>query len=182
MEQAQHNQEAVAHRGGGAKTEEGKALVSKNAIRHGLLSREVLLKSEDAKTLDELRHSITTELAPHGEMEAFLVDRLVADMWRMRRALVVERHCGEAAKEKVKGELFGDSIYGSKEGLAQSIEAAPFTDYRSDKVLRYLTTIERSFFRTFHELQRIQAARNGENVPAPTIVDVNMDGQAPLGE
>lgn len=182
MEQTQHKQEAVAHRGGGAKTVEGKALVSKNAIRHGLLSCEVLLKSEDAKTLDGLRLSITAELAPHGEMEAFLVDRLVADMWRLRRALAVERHCGEAAKEKVRGELFGDAVYGSKEGLAESIEAAPFSDYRSEKVLRYLTAIERSFFRTFHELQRIQAVRNGESVPVPTVVDVNMDGQAPLRE
>ena len=182
MEQSQRNQEAVAHRGGGAKTEEGKALVSKNAIRHGLLSREVLLKSEDAKTLDELCHSITTELAPHGEMEAFLVDRLVADMWRMRRALAVERHGREAAKEKVKGEDFPTIIYGSKEGHEEAIEAAPLTSYLTEKVLRYLTAIERSFFRTLHELQRIQAARNGENVPAPTVVDVNMDGQAPLGE
>lgn len=178
----QGNQEAVTRRGGGAKTEEGKAIVSKNALRHGLLSREVLLKSEDAKTLEDLHQAITSELAPHGEIEAFLVDRLVADMWRLRRAFAVERHCGEAAKEKVKGELFGETVFGSKEGLAQSIEAAPFSDYRSEKVLRYLTAIERSFFRTLHELQRIQAARNGENVPIPTVVDVNMDGQAPSGE
>ena len=79
MEQTQPNQEAVAHRGGGAKTEEGKAMVSKNAIRHGLLSREVLLKAEDASTLDELRQGMVNELTPVGTLESFLVDRLVAD-------------------------------------------------------------------------------------------------------
>lgn len=183
MKQPHSYQEAVAHRGGGAKTEAGKVAVSKNAIRHGLLSREVLLQSEDVKTLDELRSSITFELAPHGDMEAFLADRLVADMWRMRRALTVERHGSEAAKEKVRGELFADTIYGSKKGHEEAIEAAPLTSDLTEKVLRYLTAIERSFFRTLHELQRLQAARNGENVPIPAVVDVNVDGQqASTGE
>lgn len=182
MEQTQHNQKAVTHRGGGAKTTEGKASISKNAIRHGLLSREVLLKSEDMNTLDELRLSITTELAPYGELEAFLVDRLVADMWRMRRALVVERHGGEAAKEKARSEEFPTILYGSQAGHKEAIEAAPLTSNLAEKVLRYLTAIERSFFRTLHELQRIQAARNGGSVPLPMVVDVNMDEQTPIWE
>lgn len=174
--------ETVANRGGGAKTEEGKAIVSKNAIRHGLLSKEVLLKSESAKTLDELREQVTLELAPCGALESFLADRLVADMWRMRRALTVERHGSEAAREVVKGEHMATIVYGSEEGHGEAIEAAPFTSHLTEKVLRYLTAIERSFFRTLHELQRIQAARNGEDVPIPAVVDVNMDGQAPIGE
>ncbi len=182
MEQTQPKQEAVAHRGGGAKTEEGKAMVSKNATRHGLLSREVLLKAEDASTLDELRQGMANELAPIGTLESFLVDRLVADMWRMRRALAVERRNAIVAQEKVKNTFMGETVYGSKVGLDAAIETAHLTDADTEKVLRYLTAIERSFFRTLHEVQRLQAARKGENVPIPMVVDVNMDGQAPVGE
>lgn len=40
-----------------------------------------------------------------------------------------------------------------------------------DKVSRYETTLERSLFRTIHELQRLQAARSGEHVPLPAVVD-----------
>jgi hypothetical protein len=40
-----------------------------------------------------------------------------------------------------------------------------------DKVSRYETTLERSLFRTIHELQRLQAARAGEKVPLPAVVD-----------
>src|SRR3989338_7307218 len=101
---------------GGAKTEEGKAIVSKNAIRHGMLSKEVLLKAEDAATLDELREGMTNELAPVGTLESFLVDRLVADMWRMRRALAVERRNAIVAQEKIKNASFGELTYGSKIG------------------------------------------------------------------
>jgi hypothetical protein len=32
----------------------------------------------------------------------------------------------------------------------------------------------RSVFRTFHELQRLQAIRAGERVPAPAAVDVDV--------
>jgi hypothetical protein len=36
--------------------------------------------------------------------------------------------------------------------------------------------LTRSLFRTLHELQRLQAARAGERVPAPVDVDVSMNG------
>ncbi len=169
------NADNESRKSGGAKTEEGKAIVSKNAIKHGLLSKEVLLKSEDPKVLVELFKSITDELVPQGAMEGFLVDRLVADMWRMRRALAAERSNGETAKEKMRSDMFGSSSYGSKEGHEYAIDASPLTHYNSEKILRYVAAIERSFFRTLHELQRIQAARKGEMIPAPLAIDVNMD-------
>ena len=167
---------------GGAKSEVGKAIASKNAIRHGLLSKEVLLKAEDAATLDELRQGMTDELAPVGTLESFLVDRLVADMWRMRRALAVEHRNAIVAQEKVKHASFGELTYGSKIGLEAAIETAHLTDSDTEKVLRYLTAIERSFFRTLHEVQRLQAARNGESVPLPVALDVSMDAPVPIGE
>ena len=48
---------------------------------------------------------------------------------------------------------------------------------RSDnlsKLRRYETQIERSFFRALHELQRLQAARQGQPVVAPLALDVNV--------
>lgn len=46
-----------------------------------------------------------------------------------------------------------------------------------DKVSRYETTLERSLFRTLHELQRLQAARAGERVLPPAAVDVDLSVQ-----
>ncbi len=45
-----------------------------------------------------------------------------------------------------------------------------------EKVTKYETTLERSLFRTLHELQRLQAARSGANVPPPVAVDVDVSG------
>jgi hypothetical protein len=43
-----------------------------------------------------------------------------------------------------------------------------------DKVARYESNLERAFFRTLHEIQRLQASRSGAVVPPPATVDVDL--------
>jgi hypothetical protein len=45
------------------------------------------------------------------------------------------------------------------------------------KLLRYEVTLEKSLLRCLHELQRLQAARGGQTVPAPLVVDVNVSSE-----
>ncbi len=48
------------------------------------------------------------------------------------------------------------------------------------KLSRYEATIERSYYRALHEMQRVQAARR-DGVPPPSIaVDVTVDGPGPV--
>ena len=42
-----------------------------------------------------------------------------------------------------------------------------------EKISRYETTLERSLVRSLHELQRLQAARNG-GISAPMALDVDV--------
>jgi hypothetical protein len=45
------------------------------------------------------------------------------------------------------------------------------------KLSRYETAIERSLFKSLHELQRLQAARQAEStLPPPVAVDVEVSG------
>jgi hypothetical protein len=74
----------------GPRTPEGKAAVRLNALRHGLLSREILLRGKDGEALRELGESPRTELQPVGELEHLLVDRIIASVWRLRRVGRVE--------------------------------------------------------------------------------------------
>jgi len=39
---------------------------------------------------------------------------------------------------------------------------------------RYRTSIENSRYRALHELQRLQALRGGQVVPAPAAIDLNL--------
>jgi hypothetical protein len=74
----------------GPKTPEGKAAVSLNALKHGLLSQEILLRGEDQEALRELDECLRNELQPVGELENLLVDRIIAAYWRLRRVGRIE--------------------------------------------------------------------------------------------
>ena len=139
---------------GGVKTEEGKAVSKYNALKHGLLSREVLLDGEEEKILIEFGKKLRTELKPETELELLLVDRITANTWRLRRAMSIE-------KEEV---LYIDDESQAPTGLRRD----------ADIFFRYETMLERGIYKALHELQRLQAARAGEKPPAPIAIDVDV--------
>jgi hypothetical protein len=142
----------------GPRTPEGKAVASQNARKHGLLSREVLLPDEDETSLVEFGKRIRSQLQPIGELELFLVDRIVTAAWRLRRVLGVE--------VGIFGEEWTSSYSGENDGLGPAFIRATAEDSFS-KLSRYEAGIERGLYKALHELQRLQAVRTGGNPPLP---------------
>jgi hypothetical protein len=145
-----------AQKSTGPRTPEGKAVVALNGIKHGLLSRETLVQGEREADLVDFGKRLRVQLAPVGELELLLADRIVSCGWRLRRLL------------RVESRLF-------KEDGAQLEQA--FSNYGREKMAvlsRYEATIERSLFKALHELQRLQATRWGKTVPLPEVVDVEI--------
>lgn len=159
---------------GGVKTEKGKEISKYNALKHGLLSKEVLLEKEDEQNLVELGKRLRNELKPVGELEMLLADRIVANFWRLRRALEVEKNAMEWRKN-YKEIGFGLDEEPESQKKKKSIRAM-IVNEDMEKLLRYETAIERSIYKALHELQRIQAARAGEKPPAPLAIDVDVSG------
>ncbi len=71
---------------GGVKTAEGKAVTRLNALKHGLLTDEILLTNENEEALTGLEERLVAELQPQGELEGILVDRIVSSVWRLKRS------------------------------------------------------------------------------------------------
>jgi hypothetical protein len=44
------------------------------------------------------------------------------------------------------------------------------------RLSRYEVTLDRTLFKSLHELQRLQASRRGESVPLPEALDVTITG------
>jgi hypothetical protein len=88
-----------AQKSTGPKSAVGKAWSRQNALKHGILSQEVLVRGqhlrESPREYEALRAEYCENLAPVGPVEAMLVDRIVTTHWRLRRALRAES--GEAA-------------------------------------------------------------------------------------
>ena len=78
----------------GPTTPEGKALVSQNAVKHGIFAKDLLITAgdgkEDAEEYQELLDGLILSLHPSGQMECLLVDKIAADYWRLRRVLRFE--------------------------------------------------------------------------------------------
>ena len=140
-----------------------------NALKHGLLSEQVLIEGEKKKDLEELGRGLREQLAPQGELEVILVDRMVSSVWRLKRALKIEAAEMSWAYEQGLGARDG------KQGDERLAYKQIFWGSDHQTVLRYETTIERQIYRALHELIRIQAARKGEKPPAPIALDVDVN-------
>ncbi len=81
-----------AEKSTGAKTPEGRAVSKMNALKHGILSKEVLVRglniNESSRDLNALHERFWQDLNPVGPVEEMLVDQIVTTQWRLRRALL----------------------------------------------------------------------------------------------
>lgn len=145
---------------GGVKTEEGKLISRYNAMKHGLLSEEILMEGENDAVLLELEKKMRCELKPATELELLMVDKIVANVWRLRRALSFEKY---------------DVIFTSDFDGTVGLKAD------ADRFFRYEMMLERGIYKALHELERLQAKRNGENVPLPIALDVDVSGEKENG-
>ena len=145
----------------------GKARVAQNALKHGLRSEKVVLPGENPEAYRAVQAKVFAELRPEGEIEAFLAWRVATAIWRLSRLLGVEAElfCKGGFVAYLEPAGPGEAFFeGSRQGDV-------FT-----KLSRYEAEIDRSLFKAFHELQRLQAVRNGGAVPLPLAVDVNLSG------
>lgn len=66
------------------------AAVRFNALKHGVLSRHVVLPHEDRGEFDDLLAALAMEHQPGGATELHLVEELAGILWRKRRVLMAE--------------------------------------------------------------------------------------------
>jgi len=81
----------------------------------------------------------------------------------------------EMIDEDREVESFSGKITTKSIGSALSYDFSNNDTY--GKLIRYETSIERGIYKALHELQRIQASRNGQQVPLPLAVDVDVNQQ-----
>ena len=134
-----------ATRSTGPRTEAGKEKTKFNATRHGLTSRQPVLRSEDREDYEELRRQFYEDHQPIGKTEETLVDEIAQCWWRLQRARL---HETEAMNNTV---VINKGFF---EGWL-----AP--------ILRYMTTAERAWHRALTQLRIVQNDRrkNQQSVP-----------------
>lgn len=144
----------------GPKTEEGRKASSANALRHGLTAQKLMLLDEKPEDFAAHYAAMRAALAPGDEVEERLVERIALCAWRLRRPARAEAELiGWRQKEEAEKRGIGPAYRYVIDDLAT--------------LMRYETVIERAFERAHHMLERRQARRRGEFVPAPVAVQID---------
>lgn len=78
----------------GPVSEAGKIIVSTNAIKHGIFTKDLIMSSslgqENEEEYNELLNNLIGSLSPENQMESLLVEKIAVDFWRLRRVIRFE--------------------------------------------------------------------------------------------
>ena len=67
----------------GPRTDAGKARSSRNAVKHGLTSKQLVIAPGQEEEFAELHESLLAQLAPEGALEMGLFNMLVHAGWKV---------------------------------------------------------------------------------------------------
>jgi len=162
-----HANRLNAQKSTGPRTSEGKAAVSQNAVKHGLLARQTVINSESQADFDLHRDRMLAELAPASPMESMLAERIVSLSWRLKRAGRIQNQTIDALNAPKTSSPFSKLI----QSLSNPSDSDPnlalgrlaikdFANARVlDRLLMYERRLEHSLYRTILELQRLNLIR-----------------------
>ncbi len=144
----------------GPRTEEGKARVSLNALKHGLLARDAVLPEEDPAEFDRQLRDLEHDLRPENSLEFELVRQIADAQWRMRRLVRIETGFLSAAldeKRRHEERFNPENIRPGREGETQLLGAGLLG--RTQALLhlaRYDAHLSRRYYRAIAELGRLR--------------------------
>jgi len=167
-----------AQKSTGPQTAEGKAVVSQNAVKHGIFAESVI-QGEDPADYEAFHDQFLAELAPVGTVESMLAERIVSLWWRLRRA---ERMQNEAIEDMIGRKVTnllsrhdreyyytnqrirpGDPRFALDDLPLGRIAISDWSHSKVlDRMLMYERRIENSVIKIMKELKRFQVMRRIE--------------------
>jgi hypothetical protein len=129
-----------AQRSTGPRTDEAKARVRQNALRHGLCASIPQMSDENDEDVQQLLATLREEHEPVGAGEEILVYKMAEHLFYGKRASY----------------LLSEQLDLTDQGENNSREVA--------LMLRYHTTADRGFYRALNELRKLQKERRLEEI------------------
>ncbi len=167
----------------GPKTDQGKAVVRLNAVRHAVLSQTpVIPEFETEQDWQAHRTRLFDDLDPHGALEDALVERIALTLWqhqrlvRFQRAAVI-RGSFSALEAMSDAATYGERTLGipREDSLSDEkverrlLECIIPTDADLAKIIRYEAHLNRQLYQAMHELEALNARRQGQAAPLARI-------------
>jgi len=126
-----------------------------NAVRHGLLSKAIVLQNESAETFAQHLAHHQAKLAPMDDVEEGAVEEMAAASWRLRRLWTIETR------------LFDNGITKRTETDERDRLAGAFSDLAVGNDLslldRYEKKLHRMYQRSLHNFLLLREFDMGKN-------------------
>ena len=135
----------------GPKTSAGKQRASLNALKHGMLSKDLLIDGEDEKDFKKLLDGLLDTHQPTTATEIILVEKMAIALWKMKRLQRIETARIHASMVSgISGPLNrGRDIDPDQYAIAMNVEL----------LMKYQTLLEGQFYRALNVLLSLQQAR-----------------------
>ena len=173
-----------AQKSTGPRSRAGKAVASKNSIKHALFAHQTVIRSENQDDFCKERDRILSDLVPESPMESMLAERIVDLSWRLNRIGCIQNQTIDALNARnTSGPLtkLTQSLLFKGKVLQQADSSDPANDLALgrmaikdfsnsrvlERLLMYERRIENSFFKTIYEFQRLQLMRKLQNPDGP---------------
>ena len=135
----------------GPRTAAGRARSSRNALKHGLTSQDLIVREDEQDDFHQFRQALLDDLAPQGAIEMFTFNQLLRAAWNMERA------------RRLETDLFAN-------GLDPLLDES--TARQLERIHRHANQSERSYFRHLKELRLLQTDRIARVI---TLTDEEMN-------
>jgi hypothetical protein len=181
-------------RGGGPRTEAGKAVVARNATRHGVLAQTpVITLVESEEDWERLRSGIFEYLQVEGALEEALADRIAGIIWRLYRVVRFESEAiNQYLRDVPRDWRSSQPLRGRKAPAEPSPEQLDEMsqmmmsrllpgDETMNKVMRYETKFHRYLLQTLHQLMVLKGLKwggTGRYYGIPDLDDPGLPGRA----
>ena len=160
----------------GPATPDGRAISSRNSLRHGLTAKAVVLETESQDEFAALLDSFLDRFHPADPVEQELVETMAAARWRLRRLYTIESRILEI--ELVRR---ADSLDQEFNGIDDPDRLAHAFQHLADNsrslslLVRYEASLNRTFDRALKQLILLQSARPS----TPTLGSFRNPAQSP---
>jgi hypothetical protein len=168
-----------AQKSTGPVTVQGKAASSRNALKHGMLSGDIVINSpylqECREDYDALLASLREDLHPEGRAQEFLVVKIANCLWRCRRAAIAEtahinseledtdwqmkKKAGRYTDESSEIPAFLDSEEGHRVHDILTARKLLLDEEFNENLMRYEMRLERQITRTLALLAHLKRTR-----------------------